>query len=81
MQVTTCKNVIKRIPNQNDVFSGITCHNTNYHKHKVMGSIPNEVIEFFNKRNFSSHTMGLGSTHPLTEVSIRNLPGVKGWPA
>jgi hypothetical protein len=25
--------------------------------------------------------MTLGLTHPLTEMSTRNLPGGKGWPA
>jgi hypothetical protein len=25
--------------------------------------------------------MALGSTQPLTEMSVRNLPGGKGWPA
>jgi hypothetical protein len=25
--------------------------------------------------------MALGSTQPLTEISTRNLPGGKGWPA
>jgi hypothetical protein len=25
--------------------------------------------------------MALGSAQPLTEMSIRNLPGGKGWPA
>jgi hypothetical protein len=25
--------------------------------------------------------MALGSTQPLTEMSTRNLPGGKGWPA
>jgi hypothetical protein len=25
--------------------------------------------------------MALGSTQPLTEMSTRNLPGAKGWPA
>jgi hypothetical protein len=25
--------------------------------------------------------MGVGSTQPLTEMSTRNLPGNKGWPA
>jgi hypothetical protein len=45
---------------------------------KVAGSIPDEVIAFFNWRNPSSRTMALGSTQPLTEVSTRNLPrGVK----
>jgi hypothetical protein len=34
---------------------------------------------FFNLLNPSSRTMALGSTQPLTEMSIRNLPGgVKG---
>jgi hypothetical protein len=40
---------------------------------KVMGSIPNE-IGFFNWLNPSSHTMVLGSTQPLTEMSTRSLP-------
>jgi hypothetical protein len=39
------------------------------------GSIPDEVIEFFNLPNPSSRTMALGSTQPLTEVSSRNIPG------
>jgi hypothetical protein len=29
--------------------------------------------------NPSSRTVALGSTHPLTEMSTRNLPGGKGW--
>jgi hypothetical protein len=48
---------------------------------KVAGSIPGEVIGFFNWSNPSSHTMALGLTQPLTEVSTRNLPGSKGLPA
>jgi hypothetical protein len=39
-----------------------------------VGSSLNEV-------NFFSRTMALGSTHPITEISTRNLPGGKGWPA
>jgi hypothetical protein len=35
---------------------------------------------FFNLPNPSSGTMALGSTQPLTEMSTRNLPGVKGRP-
>jgi hypothetical protein len=31
--------------------------------------------------NPSSNTMALGSTQPLTEMSTRNVPGGKGWPA
>jgi hypothetical protein len=45
---------------------------------KVAGSIPDEIIGFFNWPNPSSCTMALGSTQPLTEFSTRNLPGVKG---
>jgi hypothetical protein len=33
---------------------------------------------FFNLLNIFSRTMALGSTQPLTEMSTRNLPGVKG---
>jgi hypothetical protein len=43
---------------------------------KVAGSIPNEIIGFFNWP--SSRTMALGSTQPLTEMSTINLPGDKG---
>jgi hypothetical protein len=45
------------------------------------GWIPDEVIGFFSLFNFSSRTMALGSTQPLTEMSTRNLPGGKGRPA
>jgi hypothetical protein len=48
---------------------------------KVAGSIPDEVIGFFNLPNLSSRTMALGSTQPLTEMSTRNLPGGKKRPA
>jgi hypothetical protein len=40
---------------------------------------PDEVTGFFNWPNPSNRTTALGSTQPLTEMSIRNLPGgVKG---
>jgi hypothetical protein len=42
---------------------------------KAAGSIPNDVIEFFNLPNPSSRTVVLGSTQPLIEISTRNLPG------
>jgi hypothetical protein len=45
---------------------------------KVSGSIPDEVIGFFNLPNPSSRTIALGSTQRLTEMSTRNLPGVDG---
>jgi hypothetical protein len=48
---------------------------------KVAGSIPDEVTGFFNWRNPSSRTLALGSTQPLTEMSIRHLPVCKGRPA
>jgi hypothetical protein len=49
---------------------------------KVAGSIPDEIIGFFffNLLNPSSRTVALGSTQPLTEMSIRNPPGGKGLP-
>jgi hypothetical protein len=47
---------------------------------KVAGSIPDEVIAFFNSSNPSSRNLALGSTQPLTEMSTRNLPRGKGLP-
>jgi hypothetical protein len=44
-----------------------------------VGSIPVEVIGYFNWPNPSSWTIALGSTQPPTEMSTRNLPGGKGW--
>jgi hypothetical protein len=41
---------------------------------------PDEV-DFFNLPSPSSRTMALGSTQPLTEMSIRNLPGGEKRPA
>jgi hypothetical protein len=54
------------------------CHVTIY---MVAGSIPDEVTGFLNLPNPFSHIMALGLTSPLTEMSTRNLPGVKGQPA
>jgi hypothetical protein len=42
--------------------------------------VPDEV-DFFNLPNPSSFTMALGSTHPLTKMSTRNLPRGKIEPA
>jgi hypothetical protein len=39
------------------------------------------VIEIFNLPNHFSRNMALGSTQSVTEMSTRNLPGSKGWPA
>jgi len=40
---------------------------------KVAGSIPDGVIGIFHRRVHSSHTMALGLTQPLTEMSTRNI--------
>jgi hypothetical protein len=40
---------------------------------KVAGSIPNGVIGTFRRLSPSGHTIALGSTQPLTEMSIRNI--------
>jgi hypothetical protein len=48
---------------------------------KFEGSIPDEVIGFFNLPNPSNRIMAPGSTQPPTEMSTRNLPGGKGRPA
>jgi hypothetical protein len=45
----------------------------------VAGSIPVEM-DFFNLPNPSSRPMALRSTQPLTEMSTRNLPGLKKQP-
>jgi hypothetical protein len=42
--------------------------------------VPDEV-DFFNLLNPSNRTMALGSTQPLTEMSTRNFPRGKKWPA
>ena len=40
---------------------------------KVVGSIPDGVIGIFHSYNPSGRTMDLGLTHPLTEMSTRNI--------
>jgi hypothetical protein len=45
-----------------------------------MGSIPNEIIEFFNWPNPPSCITAFVLTQPLTERSTRSLPGSKGQP-
>jgi hypothetical protein len=39
-----------------------------------------DEVDFFNLPNSSSHTMALGLTQPLTEMSTRNFPGGKKRP-
>jgi hypothetical protein len=48
---------------------------------QVAGSIPDEVIRFFNRPNPSSRTLALRSTQPLTEMSTRIFLEGKGQPA
>jgi hypothetical protein len=36
---------------------------------------PMRSLDVFNLANFSSLTLALGSTQPLTELSTRNIPG------
>jgi hypothetical protein len=50
-------------------------------KRKVAGSIPDDVIGFFNSPNHSSRSMVQVSVQPLTELSTTNLPGGKGLSA
>jgi hypothetical protein len=45
-----------------------------------VGSIPDEVIGFFLIDLTLPAAMALGSTQPVTEMSIINLPGGKGRP-
>jgi hypothetical protein len=45
---------------------------------KVAGSIPDGVIGIFLLHNSSGHTMALGLTQPLTEMSTRNILWGKG---
>jgi hypothetical protein len=40
---------------------------------KVAGSISDGVIGIFHSHNLSDHTMALGSTQPLTEMSTRRI--------
>jgi hypothetical protein len=41
-------------------------------------SYVHDILNFYFQPNPSSRTMASGSTHPLTEMSTRNLPGGKG---
>jgi hypothetical protein len=45
---------------------------------KVAVSIPDVIIGFYNWPNPSCRTMTLESSQPITEMSTRNFPGVKG---
>jgi hypothetical protein len=42
--------------------------------------VPDEM-DFFNLHNIPGHTMALGLTQLLTQMSTRNFPGGKKWPA
>jgi hypothetical protein len=41
---------------------------------------PMASLDFFNLPNPSSHTVDMGSTQPLTEMSVGNIPGGKARP-
>jgi hypothetical protein len=45
---------------------------------KVAGSLPEEVFFFSNLPNSSGHTITLGSTQSLTEMSTRDVPEGNG---
>jgi hypothetical protein len=49
-------------------------------RRKVTVSIPDEVIGFFSRPSPSSHTIALEPINPLTEKSIRNIPGIMVQP-
>jgi hypothetical protein len=59
----------------------IFLHNIPLRFIKIAGSIPDEVIGFFNLPNPFSRNLALGSTQPLREMSTRYLPGGKWGPA
>jgi hypothetical protein len=42
---------------------------------------PMSSLDFSSLHNRFSRTMALGFTQPVTEMSTKNLPGNKGWPA
>jgi len=49
-----------------------------HYKPKVVGSISSGVIGIFHLKNCSGHTMALGLTQPLTEMSTRGISwGIK----
>jgi hypothetical protein len=48
---------------------------------RLQVQVPMRSLNFFNLPNPSSRNMALGSTQSVTEMSTRNLPGGKGWPA
>jgi hypothetical protein len=45
--------------------------------HYATSRFPIMTLDFFNLPNLSSRSMALESTHPLTEISTRNIPEVK----
>jgi hypothetical protein len=67
--------------NSRTYFNSPTHLKGNSGSRKVAGSIPDEVIGFFNAPNPSSRSMVMGSIQPLAETSTRNIPGGKGRPA
>jgi hypothetical protein len=86
MKFNNCLNTqrVKRLSNQNSFKEYRTFPKRALHikiiiynvtSLKIAGSIPDEVIGFYNRPNISSCPVALGMTHPLTEMGARNLPG------
>jgi hypothetical protein len=57
-----------------DILTGYLPDTNQRHSATSVGSV-------YRGDNPSSRIMAQESTHPLTEMSTRNLPGGKGWPA
>jgi hypothetical protein len=52
-----------------------------FYKPECLGSIPDNIIAFLNRRNYFGRTMALGSNQPVTEMSTKNFHLGKVWPA
>jgi hypothetical protein len=75
--IRKCKMEVKIFIRNQDVLEAFSWLRHYTTSRKVAGLIP-DVIGFFNCPNFSSCTIAVGSTQPMTEMSTRNLPGTKG---
>jgi hypothetical protein len=59
----------------------LNLHFRHYATSRKVTGLSLDEVDLFNLPNSSSRAMVLESTQPLTEISTRNLPGVKGRPA
>jgi hypothetical protein len=71
-----CQNKFHKIRTQGTQLYGWLGHCVT--SRKVAGSIPEGIIRIFNPFKLSGPIMALGSTQPLTEISIRLSPGGGG---